>query len=121
MKKLVKENVSDVLKPKNLVGKLLCRVSSTTGRVEFICRIEEITNPEEYEDNVICEVVYNNHMIEGPDFYGLDEGDLFNISQEDLQYYEFTELSQKEVEALQRQIDDLEELKKYLQKLLNES
>jgi len=116
--KFVKESVEDVLKPKNLVGKKFYVRSDATGMVEFIIEIVDIQG--EYLD-VKC--IYNNHMIEGPEIFSLEEGEYLGTKDidftiEDLKYYEFEEFNKDALIGLDQKIYELIEFKKYLESLL---
>ena len=48
--------------------------------------------------------MFNDHLIEGPDFYALAPGNTFLINAEDLDYYDFKELDEKSIEKIDKEI-----------------
>jgi len=69
--KSIKENIQDVLKPKNLIDKYFYYKSYATGLVEYIFRIKQVF------PYFILEVIYNNHMVEGDYEFEYEEGTSF--------------------------------------------
>lgn len=115
----VKESVEDILKPKSLHGKCFYVKSSATGRPEFIIRLIKNAGRITTYD---CAVIYNKFMITGPEEFDVIEGDVFTKTYDDLleflRYYEFKEMDQTPINDIQKEIDELEDYKKYLQSLL---
>jgi len=126
--KLVKENISDVLRPKNLSEKLFYVSSNFLSYPAMIVRIKNVgsTEAQQYGEpyNIAqfqCEVVTNEKMIEGADFYSLDPGSTFTIDEEDFKYYEFKELDDEVIAVMDQEIEKLDMKKKYIENLINES
>ena len=114
----VNESVEDILKPKNLIGKKFYVRSSGTGMIEFIIEIADIQG--EFLD---VKVIYNNHMIEGPEIFSVEEDEYsgakdIEFTIEDLKYYDFQEFNKSALMGLDQKIQELIEFKKYLQYLL---
>lgn len=126
--KFINENISDVLKPKNLIDKLYYISSHFLSWPAFIIKITNVGSVDSQQyglTNIIsefaCEVVINEHMIEGADFFALDSGDIFNLDEQDFIYYEFKELDDEVITAMNQEIQKLENKKKIIEKLINES
>jgi len=116
--KLVKESVEDILKPKNLIGKKFYVRSDATGMIEFIIEIHDI-----HDEQLDVKVIYNNHMIEGPAIFSLEEGEFSGAKDiyfdfDDFQYYGFKELNEEAFIELDKKIKELQNFKKYLRSIL---
>jgi hypothetical protein len=121
---IIRESINDILKPKNLVGKLFY-MSGFTDKPEFIFEIIEFTHSkdkwieEEGEDiQIEGKVIYNNRMIDGPDFLYLKKGETFKIDGSNLTHYRFKELDRKPIDKIEGEIWQLNEFKEYLESLL---
>lgn len=113
----VKESLESVLKPKSLKGKKFYVESTATGHVEFILEIVK-----EEGGYYTFAVTYNSFMIEGPDVFSMIKGDsaILNLDEmkELLEYYGFQELDKEPIKKLDKEIEELENFKNYLQSLL---
>lgn len=126
--KFINEDITDVLKPKNIVGKCYGIKSSATHMLEYIIKIEEILETVGHHPIYSILVVYNNFMIEGGQYFDeiqMDDGAIFSMIDTELiefiNSYSFEELSEKPIKDLEHKIYELTEFKKFLQKLYNES
>jgi hypothetical protein len=124
---IVKESITDILKPKNIVGKCYGIKSSATGMIEFIIQIEDVINEQTYMIYSV-RIVYNNFMIEGGRFWHelqQEEGQLFTMVQSEfkefLEDYSFNEISKLDIKEIDHKIYELTEFKNFLEKLYNES
>lgn len=122
--KLVKESLDDVLKPKQIIGNYYYVSNRFVSWPVFVIKIINV-GPGELEGNAIteftCEVVYNERMNEGPNFYSLDKGETVILDEEDLIYYEFNELDDEVPAVLDQEMEKLKLKKDYFQKLIDES
>ena len=125
--KLVKEAIEDVLKPKQFKNKLYYASNNFVEWPVFVFRIIDFLGFHQSSDsndkvaNFKCEVVYNERMISGPDFYDFDKGKTFFMDQEDFEYREFKELDEEVFAVIDQTIEKLELKKNYFQGLINES
>ena len=118
---LVKENITDYLKPKDLssfVGKCFARTSGTTGMIEYIIKVTNVTNTR-FE--II--IVYNNFMISGDYRLQLEEDAIIWLTIEEFKEFvedsDLKELNINDIKNVQHKIDELTEFRDYLKKLLN--
>ena len=98
--KHIKEALENILKPKNLVGRIFYAESSFVPWPVFvfkIIKIGQVKRNNEWVTDFKCEVIFNLHSIEGPTFYKLYEKETFYLDHEDLIYYEFKEYSQQKI------------------------
>jgi len=134
--KLVNENINDVLKPKNMVGKKFYLSNFSLPYPAFVFEIIGMGPAKEYKDHIgtgigmdptpdkilfECKVVTNEHLNEGPAFYKLDAGERFIIDAEDMNYYECKELDDEVLAVLDQEIEKLQMKEAYYRKLINES
>jgi hypothetical protein len=121
--KFIKESLEDILKPKQIIGKIFYAEGAFSSVPPFAFKILNMGKMENivYEEVMTfeCEVVFNKHLIEGSQFFSLDVGGKFNLDEENFSH--FKELDGKPIEKMNKQIHELETNKKYFEKLLNES
>ena len=123
---IVQESIEDILKPKNLVGKLFY-MTGFADNPDFIFEIIKFAINknkwgEEERDNMQIEgkVIYNNRMIDGPDFLYLKKGQIFIIDGSNLHFHRFKELDRKPIDKIGEEILKLSEFKEYLESLLKD-
>lgn len=121
--KFVYEDLDDILKPKQLIGKLFYDEGYFSPIPPFILKILNFKNIDRrYEQGeqiieIECEVVFNKHLIEGSKYYELNVGEKFKIDQN---AFHFKELDRKVIEKINKKISELKADKKYIEYLLNE-
>jgi len=124
MKKLVNENINDILKPKDLksfIGKYFIKTSSTTQMIEYIIKIVNII-----DNGFLCKVIYNTYAFSGTNFHNylnLDENRTFFADygwfKEFVTSAELKELSDINVKHIENKIRQLEVFRDFLKELLN--
>jgi len=116
--KKINENIRDILKPKNIVGKYLGYKSSGTGMIEYIIKI---INKIEVNSDIwyTSVVIYNNFMIEGDYKFKLKEGSPFTLNFKRFKEFiiDFKEISENDVNEIEEKIFKLTKFKNFLENL----
>lgn len=81
---------------------------------EFIIKIIDID-----EEQFICEVVYNNFMVNGPPIFEMEEGEQVDLNIDDFEEFSLRELDHNPIPQIDSKINDLTMLKGFYQKLLD--
>ena len=131
--KLVNENISSVLKPKNMVGKKFYISNFSISYPAFVFEIVSMNTAKDYDGEYItatnnpdeimfeCKVITNEHLNEGPSFYKLDTKERFVMDTEDFAYYECKELDDEVLAEISQEIEKLQMKEAYYNKLINGS
>ena len=120
--KFVKESIHDVLKPKEIKGKLFYLKSSFVSWPVFVVEIlgvEKAQRPFSGELILHCKVVFNDRMIEGTNYFDLDSGGTFFLDSEDFEYHKFQELDYEPLAVMDQEIEKIQLKRNYFERLIN--